>query len=313
LTRNEIDFSAGGQRCSAWHFPAEGGALSGPAGRPAIIMAHGLGGTKDAGLQPFAERFSGAGLDVLAFDYRGFGESEAEPRQTVSVSRQLHDYRSAMKAAAQLPGVDPKRLVLWGMSLSGSHAIRAAAGRDDVVAVVAMVPLTSGLAAGRAALKQRSVLTLLRWTLAGLASRLAVAGGRDPLLMPLVSQRGDPGVFTLDGAYESYLAMAGPTWRNQVDSAVGLELSKVRTSGAAKKLRARLLMQIAEFDRYVPAHSIAQTALQGRGEVRRYPCDHFDTWPGGEWFDRVASDQVAFLSRVLAMPQLISGMPQRDR
>jgi pimeloyl-ACP methyl ester carboxylesterase len=301
MKRNDIEFPSAGQRCSAWHFPAQGSALAGPAGRPAIVMAHGLGGTKDSGLQPLAERFSAAGLDVLTFDYRGFGESAAEPRQTVSVSRQIDDYRSALKAAALLPGVDPKRLVLWGLSLSGGHAIRAAADRDDVVAVVAMVPLTNGMAAGRAALQQRPATALLRSAVAGLASRLTVASGRSPHLMPLVSRPGDPGVFTLDGSYDSYVAMAGPTWCNQIDSAVGVEISKVRTASAAKNLRARLLMQIAEFDRYVPAHSIAKTALQGRGEVRHYPCDHFDAWPGGQWFDQIATDQVAFLTRVLAV------------
>lgn len=304
MTRKTIEFSSAGEHCRAWHFPAQSGALSGPAGRPVIVMAHGLGGTMDAGLQPLAERFSVAGLDVLAFDYRGFGQSDAQPRQTVSVSRQLQDYRSAIEAAAQLPGVDPQRLVLWGLSLSGSHAIRVAADRDDVAAVVAAVPFTNGLAVGRAALKQRPVTALLRSTLTGLASRLAVAGGRGPLVMPLVSEHGDSGAFALDGAYESYLAMAGPTWCNEVDSAVTLEMSQVRTAGSAKKLRARLLMQIAEFDRYVPAHSIAKTALQGRAEVRHYPCDHFDAWPGGQWFEKVASDQVAFLTRVLAAQPL---------
>ena len=42
-------------------------------------MAHGLAGTKDSGLAPFAETLSGAGLDVLAFDYRGFGASGGSP------------------------------------------------------------------------------------------------------------------------------------------------------------------------------------------------------------------------------------------
>ena len=65
---------------------------------------------------------------------------------------QLEDYRAAMSAAARLPGVDPQRLVLWGVSLAGGHVISAAAGRDDVAAVVALTPLVDGLAAGRHAL-----------------------------------------------------------------------------------------------------------------------------------------------------------------
>ena len=54
--------------------PAAAGISVVPVTAPAgPVMGHGFGGTKDSGLEPFAERLSGAGLDVLAFDYRGFG------------------------------------------------------------------------------------------------------------------------------------------------------------------------------------------------------------------------------------------------
>ena len=112
-------------------------------------MAHGLGGTKDSGLEPFAIGLAEAGLDVLAFDYRGFGASGGTPRQRVSMAGQLEDYRAAMAAAARLPGVDGARLVLWGVSLAGGHVLAAAAGRDDVAAVVSLTPLVDGRAAGR--------------------------------------------------------------------------------------------------------------------------------------------------------------------
>ena len=38
-------------------------------------MAHGFGGTQDSGLAPFATALAAGGLDVLTFDYRGFGAS----------------------------------------------------------------------------------------------------------------------------------------------------------------------------------------------------------------------------------------------
>jgi hypothetical protein len=118
--------------------------------------------------------------------------------------------------------------------------------------------------------------------------------------MPLVAHPGQRGALALQGAYESYTSMAGPTCRNEIDSAVGLEMSGIRSTAAARRMRSRLLVQIADFDRYVLAESVARTAVHGRGEVHRYPCDHFDVWPGHGWFDKVASDQVAFLARVFA-------------
>jgi fermentation-respiration switch protein FrsA (DUF1100 family) len=294
MTFHELSFPSEGVRCSAWHFAGE---TDGP--RPVVVMAHGFGGTKDSGLAAFAERFSAAGLDVLAFDYRGFGASEGEPRQSISIRRQVQDYESAIAAAKNLPDVDPQRIVLWGSSLSGGHVLRVATNRDDVVAVIAMTPLTNSWATARAVLRQYRASTTLRSTLDGVRSRISTARGKSPVIMPLVSRPGMIGALALDGSYENYLSMAGPTWRNEVDAAVGLELAKIRTKSYAKRLHSKLLVQIADFDRYVPADAVAKTAIHGRALVHHYPCDHFDVWPGHDWFERVAVDQVTFLTRSL--------------
>lgn len=302
MTYTEIKFDSEGSTCSAWHFAGRGNGSSSLAGRPVVVMGHGFGGTKDSGLQPFAEKFSAAGMDVLAFDYRGFGASEGGPRQQISIIRQVCDYRSAVIAAKRLVGVDPDRIVLWGSSLSGGHVIRAGAGRDDIAAVIAMTPLTNSLATGRKVIAQYSAMTALRSTVDGLRSRMAVARGGRPIMMPLVARPGETGALALAGAYESYLSMAGPTWRNEVDSAMGMELAMIKTKAYARTLRCKLLVQIADFDRYVPADAVAKTAVQGRGLVHRYPCDHFDVWPGHDWFAKASDDQVRFLTRVLSVP-----------
>jgi pimeloyl-ACP methyl ester carboxylesterase len=305
MTFEDIAFRSQGVTCRAWHFRGEGDALAGPDGRPAVVMAHGFGGTRDAGLQPFAERISAAGLDVLAFDFRGFGASGGEPRQSISIKRQIQDYHAAVDAVKSLPGVDGGRLAIWGTSLSGGHVLHVAADRSDVAAVIAMTPLTSGLAASRASARSRGVGTAVRWTALGVASRISLARGGAAKLMPLVSRPGEPGALALDGAYESYTSMAGPTWRNEVDVAVGFELGAVRTASAAKRLKSRLLVQIADFDRYVPAESVVKTAVHGRAEVHHYPCDHFDVWPGHDWFEKAVGDQVSFLRRALVVGPLV--------
>ena len=297
MTRADISFDSGGVTCSGWHFPGAGDRYD---SRPVVVMGHGFGGTKASGLEPFAHRLSRAGLDVLAFDYRGFGASEGTPRQTVSITDQIRDFESAVAAAKRLPGVDPNRIVLWGSSMSGGHVLRVAAGRDDIAAVIAMTPLTSGAAASRAAVAHRDVASALKWTVVGLKSRADVARGQRPTMMPLVAHPGEPGALALDGAYESYTALAGPTWRNEIDSAVGLQIAGIRTAEAARQLRCPALFQIADFDRYVPADSVAKTAVLARGVVHHYPCDHFDVWPGHDWFEKAAADQVAFLSRALS-------------
>ncbi|AFM16507.1 alpha/beta superfamily hydrolase [Mycolicibacterium chubuense NBB4] len=297
MTPIEVHFDSGGSVCSAWHFAAP--RRRGEQDVPVVVMAHGFGGTKDSGLEPFARRISAGGADVLAFDYRGFGASGGTPRQSLSVRRQIADYHAAVDTAKRLDGVDPHRVGLWGASFSGGHVLRVASERSDIAAVIALTPLTSGLAVSRAAASSRNVATSARWTIAGVRSRLAVKRGGAPTMMPLVSPVGQPGALALDGAYESYTSLAGPTWRNEIDCSVGLEVVGINTKAAAKRLRSPLLVQIADFDSYVPADAVAATATLGRAQVHHYPCDHFDVWPGHQWFDKAAVDQVAFLRRTL--------------
>ena len=292
---DELTFPSGGVDCHAWHFTGEGDALATEAGRPVVVMAHGLAGTKDSGLQPFAEALAAAGLDVLAFDYRGFGSSAGEPRQTVTMVGQLEDYRAAMSAAARLPGVDPQRIVLWGTSLAGGHVFSAAAGRDDVAAVVALTPLVDGMAAGRHALASHTKTEMLRSTVAGFRSKCG-----KPVMMPVVAPPGKFGAMTIEGSMEDYLSIAGPTWVNEIDAAVGLELGSHRPIKSAGDIAAPMLVQIADFDRSAPPQASAKAAFAARAEVRHYPCDHFDVYPGKDWYDAVVAHQLSFLTRVLA-------------
>lgn len=301
---DQVTFLSEGVELDGWHFVGAGDAFSAPGGRPVVVMAHGFGGTKDSGLEPFATALAEAGLDVLAFDYRGFGSSAGTPRQQASMSAQVEDYRAALAAAAQLPGVDPSRLVLWGVSLAGGHVLAVAAGRSDVAAVVSLVPLVDGRAAARLALKHHPPTALLRSSLAGVRSRVSSVRGREPVTMPLVARPGEPGALTLPGHYEAYHALAGPTWRNEIDASAGLELGSHRPSKHAKSMRCPWLVQIADFDRSAPPHAAAKAAEAGRAEVRHYPCDHFDVFPGRPWFQPALDHQLHFLRRHLAAAEV---------
>ena len=98
-----VSFDSGGVRCAGVHLSGEVDAFAGEDGRrPCVVLAHGFGGTVDSGLLPFAERFAAAGIDALAFDYRHFGASDGEPRQLLSIPRQLEDYAAAIAFARTL-------------------------------------------------------------------------------------------------------------------------------------------------------------------------------------------------------------------
>ena len=85
------------------------------AGRaPIMVMAHGLGGTRNMRLPAFAERFVAEGYACLLFDYRHFGDSDGEPRQLLDIKKQLQDWKAAIEHARGLAQVDPDRVILWG-------------------------------------------------------------------------------------------------------------------------------------------------------------------------------------------------------
>lgn len=299
MSYDSVSFQSAGTTCDAWHFPAANDSLTTAAGRPVVVMAHGLGGTKDSGLASFALGLTAAGVDVFAFDYRGFGASGGQPRQVVSLDGQLEDYRAAMAAAAALPGADPHRLVLWGVSLAGGTVFAAAAGRADVAAVIALTPLVDGLAAAKHAMSSHRPVSLARASGRGVAGRIAAVRSKPPVLMPLVGRPGTVAALSLDGLYERYTAIAGPTWRNEIGATITLELGSHRPGRFAKQLTCPLLVQIADFDRSAPPQAAAKAAFKGRAEVHHYPCDHFDVHVGGDWHEGAIRHQVAFLRRKL--------------
>lgn len=125
----DISFLSHGDRCAAWHLTAGSDALTGPHGRPCVVMAHGFGATRDCGLLPFAERFAAAGCDVLLFDYRGYADSEGRPRQDVNHWRHRQDYHAAHDAvqrhreAARI--ADPE-VEVGRAAASGQHLLTGA-------------------------------------------------------------------------------------------------------------------------------------------------------------------------------------------
>jgi uncharacterized protein len=297
----ETTFTSSGVTCAAWRFVGTGDAFLGPSGRPCVVMAHGFGGTRDTGLTAYAEGFAAAGIDVLLFDYRGFGDSGGSPRQHVSFRRQRADYRAAIAAARRLDGVDPERIVLWGTSYSGGHVVPVAVRDGRIAAVLSLTPAMDGLAALLAILKHggpRRVLALVRHGLKDLARALT---GRSPHHLPVVGEPGSLGMLTAPGALAGYQALAGPTWRNEVCARAALEVAFNRPTRFAGRVRFPLLVQIGSNDAIAPpaaAHRAAERA--GRhASVQTYPVDHFDVYEG-RWQQQALADQLTFLDRQLS-------------
>ena len=299
--RRDVSFPSAGETCAAWHLSGEGDGLATERGRPCVVMAHGVGGTKDAGLLPFAEAFADAGLDVVLFDYRCFGESTGEPRQLAWPPRHQEDFRAAVEFARGLDGVDPERIVLWGTSWSGGHVVHVAAEDPRVFAVVSQTPDVDGLRTLLQMAKYAGPMHLLRCAGHGLRDALTILRREPPHMIPVVAEPGKVASMSSEESKPGYEAIAGPTWRNELTARAVLYEGLDRSITKMDRLACPILIQIAERDSVAPPEAARAAAwrAKGRVEVREYPCAHFDIYVG-EWRERAIADQLHFLRRHLS-------------
>jgi hypothetical protein len=296
----EVTFPSHGETCAAWHLSGDGDAFATDAGRPCVVMAHGIGGTKDSGLLPFGEAFAEAGLDVLLFDYRCFGESSGEPRQLAWPAHHREDYRAAVEFARGLDGVDPDRIVLWGTSWSGGHIVYVAASDPGIAALISQSPDLDGPKALQQLQRYAGFGHGLRLGMLGVRDLIAAVRGQEPVTVPLVGRPGELAVMTSEESEPGMHAIAGPTWRNEVIVRGTLAEWANRPITRMDKLRCPILVQIADRDSIAPAAAARAAAWRAKGwvEMRDYPCAHFDVYVG-EWRERVIADQLHFLRRHL--------------
>lgn len=110
--------AADGVELHGWFVPA-------PArSRGAVLFCHGNAGNISHRLESIAV-FRALGLDVLIFDYRGYGRSGGEPAEEGTYL----DARAAWDHLVGKRGVPPERVVVFGRSLGGAIAAHLAAER----------------------------------------------------------------------------------------------------------------------------------------------------------------------------------------
>ncbi|OJZ76219.1 hypothetical protein BRW65_01995 [Mycobacterium paraffinicum] len=295
----QVFFESGGVRCAAdlYRPPNAGKGLA------CVVMGHGGSATKRLGLPAYAEKFTTAGLAVLAFDYRHFGASGGEPRQVIDVAEQQDDYRAAVRYVRGRDDVDPHRIALWGTSLSGGHVLAVAATDPDIAAVVSQVPLIDGWHRGRG-LRER-----LSWDVAWRTLQFAVAAVRDvvgaklgqpPYLVPVVGGSGGAAVFTEPEAKSAFEALGGEAvgWRNSLAPRMLFALPRYR-EGTAEKLHMPVLVCVGDHDLQAsPRFAVRIASLMNDVELHRYPVGHFDVYTG-RLFDEISSVQAEFLHRHL--------------
>ncbi|MEI2700913.1 MAG: alpha/beta fold hydrolase [Baekduia sp.] len=291
--RRTVRFTSGSGDCEAWLYEPPGRAAPGPA----VVMAHGLGAVKEAGLAPYAERFAAAGYLVLVFDYRHFGGSSGEPRQLLSVRRELEDWRAAIAYTRALDGVDPDRVVAWGTSFGGGHVLSIAAEDRQLAGAIAQCPFTDGIASTL----RVPPLAATRLTALALLDLAAASLGRPPRLVPTVGEPGDLAMMATPDAMPGYRALTAGIegFDERVTARTVLDVLRYAPGRRAGRIACPLHVAICDEDSVAPAGRAAkQVARAPQAEVVHYPIGHFDIYVG-EPFERAVAGYVAFLDRVV--------------
>jgi len=295
-SRKDVSFKVKGTSLSAWLYLPEN--LSVPV--PCIIMGHGLGGTKNMGLEQYAVRYQEAGLAVLAFDYRHLGESEGEPRQLIWIPYQLQDYLAAIEYARGLKEIDPARIALWGTSLSGGHVIVTAAKDSKIACVCAQVPWLDSYEAGREALKRVGIKHVFRMVPHGQRDLVRSWFGLSPHKIPIAGKPGSIAVLADSDAWEGYGELVPDDFINEACARIVIRIDKYRPVKHVAKVRCPVLLQITDKDISHPLSSVEkiEKRLGKLAEVIHFPIGHFDIYVGDN-FEKAVNDQLDFFKKHL--------------
>lgn len=286
-----VRFRSGGERCVGRLYRPDR-----PREAPVVVMAPGLAAERSFGLPAVAERFAARGYAVFAFDYRGFGESDGEPRNLIAPARQVADLRAAVACARGQDGVNRNRVALWGSSLGGGHVLRAAAEDARVSAAIAQTPIVDG----RAFLRRAGVGDLLKGVGLGAADRLLSLAGRSKTV-PAVGDESEFALLSGPGVHAAFrgLVPRDAHWRNETPARAYLSLLRYRPVESAGEVACPTLLLAGDRDAFAPADEVAGAAeAVPESTLVRLPIGHFDAFEG-PGLERAVGHQLAFLDAEL--------------
>ena len=124
------------------------GILHSPAGcdvlSPAVVFFHGFTGTKVEPHRIFvktARELAAIGFYVLRFDFRGSGDSEGDFSE-MTIGGEISDAIKSIDVLTAMPGVNPDRIGILGLSMGGCVAACVSGQDARVKSTVMWAPLS---------------------------------------------------------------------------------------------------------------------------------------------------------------------------
>jgi fermentation-respiration switch protein FrsA (DUF1100 family) len=113
-----------GLKLHGWFIPAENH-------RATLLFFHGNAGNVSHRMESL-EIFHRLGLQVLIFDYRGYGQSEGQPSEAGTYL----DAEAAWRYLTKTKAIPPKKIVLFGRSLGAAIASNLARNRQPMALIL---------------------------------------------------------------------------------------------------------------------------------------------------------------------------------
>lgn len=292
LTTEQLTFPSGRETCAAWLTRPAG---SGP--HPVVVLAHGGGAVHDMKLPDYESAFGQAGFAVLAFDYRHFGESGGEPRQVLSVRRQIADVEAALAFVRTFRDLDARRTALWGTSFGAGHVVTIASRHPELGAAIVQCPIVLGRAPALAS----GWKNMARLTGPIISDLMRGAMRRPRRYVALAGRPGELAFVTTPGAYDGWhsVAPSRTTFENRVTAGSGVGVMLYRAHRRAAQVRCPLLVCVSEREELMdPALAVRVATRAPKGKAIHYPAGHFDVY-FPPLFDALVSDQIDFLRQHL--------------
>ncbi|WP_238993932.1 alpha/beta hydrolase [Halobellus captivus] len=288
-----LTFRSGGERCVGRLYRPDR-----PADPALIVLGGGPIGAEGAGLDRFAERLAAAGCAVFHFDERTTGDSDGEPRNHLSPTRQRADWEAALAGLRGRSDVATDRVILWGIDLAGGTVLDVAADDPRVSAVVAQTPILDG----RAFLRQRGAGFLAKGILSGVCdviqSRL-----RGPHTVPIADESGESGgsaLVSTPSAHRAYRDLVDDDWENRTPARSLLALARHTAGDDRDRLACPVLFVGGTRDDVVPIESIeAASESLANATLVRLPAGHFDLYDG-RGFEQAIGHGLAFVDAAVS-------------
>lgn len=272
---------------------------------PCVVMTHGTSATIRMVAEDYAKVFCDAGMGVLLYDHRNFGESDGEPRQEINPWVQARGYRDAVAQLRTRAEIDGSKIALWGDSYSAGEVLVVGAVIGGIAAVVAQIPVC-GIALPKVE-PSGEVFARLK----SIYESGDVSGTPETTAgpMPVVSsdQLNMPSLLKPIQAFRWFIEYGGrhgSGWENRATRVIPPTSVPFSPYLTASYLRVPTLMIVGQNDEMEHCNRAVQKAvfdrIAGPKKFEEIEGGHFGLlWSPGPLFDKAAELQTSFLKATL--------------